>query len=139
AAAMPERYAGHFFLCDFRGDPAQSGVRSFAVKPKGASFELVNAHQFLWSGLATYFNFAPDGGFYISDWVFGWEGTGKGRIYRVADPARRKSESVKEVQELLAEGFDQRPISELLELLNHQDMRVRQEAQFALAAKKGED
>src|SRR5262249_54727269 len=139
AAALPERYAGHFFLCDFRGDPARSGIRSFAVRPKGASFEMVDAHQLVWSILATDCNFAPDGGFYISDWVFGWEGTGKGRIYRIVDPTLRKSDSVKEVQRLLAEGFDQRPIPELLKLLEHQDMRIRQEAQFALATKKREE
>src|SRR5262249_20803989 len=139
AAALPERYAGHFFLCDFRGDPARSGIRSFAVRPKGASFEMVDADQFVWSILATDCNFAPDGGFYISDWVFGWEGTGKGRIYRVVDPARLKSDSVKEVRILLASGFDQRPISELIKLLEHPDMRVRQEAQFAIAAKKAEE
>jgi quinoprotein glucose dehydrogenase len=138
-AALPERYAGHFFLCDFRGDPARSGIRSFAVRPKGASFEMVDAHQFVWSILATDCNFAPDGGLYISDWVFGWEGTGKGRIYRIVDPILRKNDSMKEVRRLLAEGFDQRPISELIKLLEHQDMRVRQEAQFALAAKKGEE
>jgi quinoprotein glucose dehydrogenase len=139
AAALPERYAGHFFLCDFRGDPARSGIRSFAVRPKGASFEMVDAHQFVWSILATDCNFAPDGGFYISDWVFGWEGTGKGRIYRIVDPTLRKSGSIMEVQRLLAEGFDQHSIPELLKLLEHQDMRIRQEAQFALAAKKGEE
>jgi quinoprotein glucose dehydrogenase len=99
---------------------------------------MVDAHQFIWSVLATDCNFAPDGGFYISDWVFGWEGTGKGRIYRIADPAKRKSASMKEVRTLLAEGFDQRPVSELIRLLDHQDMRVRQEAQFELAGKKAE-
>jgi quinoprotein glucose dehydrogenase len=137
--SIPERYAGHFFLCDFRGDPAQSGIRSFAVRPKGASFEMVDAHQFVWSILATDCNFAPDGGFYISDWVFGWEGTGKGRIYRIIDPARRQNASVQKVRKLLGEGFEQRPVPELLKLLEHRDMRVRQEAQFALAAKKGEE
>jgi quinoprotein glucose dehydrogenase len=136
--ALPERYASHFFLCDFRGDPALSGIHSFAVKPKGASFEMVDAHQFVWSVLATDCNFGPDGGFYVSDWVFGWEGTGKGRIYRIADPALRKSAPVQEVRTLLAQGFVERPVAQLLKLLEHRDMRVRQEAQFALAAKKGE-
>src|SRR5262245_14967070 len=91
---LPERYTGHFFLCDFRGDPARSGVRSFAVKPKGASFEMVDQHEFIWGILATDCDFGPDGGFYISDWVEGWEGTGKGRIYRFFDPERRKSAAV---------------------------------------------
>jgi quinoprotein glucose dehydrogenase len=39
---LPEKYAEHFFLADFHGD-AGSCVHSFAVKPKGASFELVDA------------------------------------------------------------------------------------------------
>jgi quinoprotein glucose dehydrogenase len=138
-AALPARCDAHFFLCDFRGDPAMSGIRSFAVKPKDASFEMVDAHQFIWSVLATDCDFGPDGGFYISDWVSGWEGTGKGRLYRVVDSARRKSAAVNEVRRLLAEGFVQRPIAELLKLLEHGDMRVRQEAQFALAAKNGDE
>ena len=41
---LPERYKDHFFLVDFRGGSGQSGIRSFAVKPKGASFELVDSH-----------------------------------------------------------------------------------------------
>jgi quinoprotein glucose dehydrogenase len=139
AAALPERYDAHFFLCDFRGDPAKSGVRSFAVRPKGASFEMIDAHEFVWSVLATDCEFGPDGGFYVSDWVSGWEGTGKGRIYRVAEPARRKSAVVSEVRTLFAQGFAERPVDELLRLLEHQDMRVRQEAQFALAAKSNEE
>jgi quinoprotein glucose dehydrogenase len=135
---LPERYAGHFFLSDFRGDPAHSGVRSFAVKPKGASFELVDQHEFIWGILATDCQFGPDGGFYISDWVHGWELTGKGRIYRFTDPEQAKCAAVKEVKKLLAEGFDKRPLKELAKLLEHPDMRVRQEAQFALAD-KGDD
>jgi len=39
---LPEKYAEHFFLADFHGD-AGSCVHSLAVKPKGASFELVDA------------------------------------------------------------------------------------------------
>jgi quinoprotein glucose dehydrogenase len=130
---LPARYAGHFFLSDFRGDPAHSGVRSFAVKPKGASFEMVDQHEFIWGILATDCQFGPDGGFYISDWVHGWELTGKGRIYRFTDPELAKSATVKEVKKLLAEGFEKRPLKELAKLLEHPDMRVRQEAQFALA------
>ena len=38
--ASPSAIAGHFFLADFRGTASQSGVRSFAVKPRGASFEI---------------------------------------------------------------------------------------------------
>jgi quinoprotein glucose dehydrogenase len=131
---LPEKYNGHFFLCDFRGAGGQSGVRAFQVKPKGAAFELVNRQEFIWGVLATDCDFGPDGGFYVSDWVNGWECTGTGRIYKFGDPERLKSAAVLEVKKLLAEGFAQRPIPELVKLLGHADRRVRLEAQFALAA-----
>ncbi len=135
--ALPDRYARHFFLCDFRGTPSMSGVRSFAVKPKGAGFEMVDQHECIWSVLATDCDFGPDGGLYVSDWVQGWEGTGKGRIYRIADPAKRNSTAVQEVKKLLAEGFESREDEELAKLLEHPDMRVRMEAQFELVARAG--
>ena len=40
---LPDAYRKHFFLVDFRGASNQSGIRSFAMKPKGASFELVDS------------------------------------------------------------------------------------------------
>jgi quinoprotein glucose dehydrogenase len=138
ATALPARYAEHFFICDFRGSADISGVFSFAVKPKGAAFEIADGHQAFWRVLATDCDFGPDGGLYVSDWVTGWGTTGKGRLYRFADPTAEKNPAVGEVKKLLAEGFDQRPIDELTKLLSHADLRVRQEAQFALAD-KGKD
>jgi quinoprotein glucose dehydrogenase len=132
ATALPERYKEHFFICDFRGSGGGSGVYSFAVKPKGAAFEIADGHEAFWSILATDCDFGPDGGFYISDWVDGWNCTGKGRLYRFADPQAEKNPAVAETKNLLAEGFEQRPVEELAKLLEHPDMRVRQEAQFAL-------
>src|SRR5262245_8997021 len=133
---LPEKYSNHFFLADFRGGFANSGVRSFAVKPKGASFELVDSHEFLWSILATDVDFGPDGGMYVSDWVETWEGAGKGRIYRVSDPAARDKPLVMQVQSLLREGFSQRSSEELAGLLAHPHRQVRLEAQFALADRR---
>jgi quinoprotein glucose dehydrogenase len=136
AVALPEQYARHFFLADFRGSGGISGIRSFAVQPKGAAFEITDRHQFIWSILATDCDFGPDGGFYVSDWTQGWELTGKGRIYRFADAASAKNPAVAEVKHLLAEGFDRKTPATLVTLLGHADMRVRQEAQFALAARE---
>jgi quinoprotein glucose dehydrogenase len=130
---LPERYANHFFLCDFRGTPANSGVRSFAVEPNGASFKLVDSQQFAWSILSTDCDFGPDGALYISDWVEGWTGPGKGRIYRLFDPDARDSAEVKYVRKLMADGFEKRSADELVRLLEHPHRDVRQEAQFALA------
>ncbi len=138
ATALPERYKDHFFICDFHGSPNGSGVYSFAIKPKGASFEVADGHMAFSNVLATDCDFGPDGGFYVSDWVDGWGLTGKGRIYRFANAEAAKKPEVAEAKKLLPEGFDKRPNDELAKLLGHADMRVRQEAQFALAA-KGKD
>src|SRR5262249_20629811 len=115
---------------------ATSGVRSFALRPRGASFELTDSRQFAWGLAATDVDFGPDNAMYISDWVEGWDKPMKGRIYRVThgDP----SPAGAEVKRLLAEGMDQRGRDELARLLSHPDMRIRQEAQFALAKKGGE-
>jgi quinoprotein glucose dehydrogenase len=135
---LPVRYREHFFLVDFRGASGQSGIRSFAVKPKGASFEMVDQHQFVWSVLATDTDFGMDGALYLTDWVEGWDKPCKGRIYKVFDPAKVKDPACLSVKKLMAEGFTQRSSPQLRKLLNHPDMRVRLEAQFALAERGAE-
>lgn len=127
---MPARYDNHFFLCDFPG-----GVRTFAVQPKGAAYQVVDLQEFLWELYPVDVDFGPDGGAYVADWIQGWEKTGKGRIFRVYDPAIAKDALVRETKKLLAEGMAKRSIRELSRLLGHRDRRVRQEAQFALADK----
>lgn len=130
---LPERYQQHFFFCDFRGSEGQSGIRSFALKPRGAGFELTDEHQFLWSVLATDCDFGPDSALYVADWVHGWNGEGKGRIYKVTDAAHSSSPLVKRTATLLQAGFTQLSAAELAQLLEHPNRDVRQEAQFELA------
>ena len=132
---LPETYQRHFFLVDFRGSSGQSGIRSFALEPKGASFELVDSQRFVWSVLATDVDFGPDGSLAFCDWVEGWNKPNKGRLYRVGDPSRRGDTKVREVKAMLAQGMEPRSNDELASLLAHPDMRVRQEAQFTLAAR----
>ena len=104
---LPTKYAKHCFLCDVRGSGGGSGIHAFQTKPKGASFELINREQFVWSVLATDCEFGPDGGFYLSDWVEGWEISGKGRIYKLAAGPDLADPLVGQVKELLAQGFAQ--------------------------------
>lgn len=132
---LPDKYAGHFFLCDFRGGPANSGIRTFTNRPKGSTFEMVDAEEFVWNVLATDVEFGPDGGVYVSDWVDGWNGLGKGRIYRVAN-ASSMGEKSHEVQSLLAGKLSGHSLDELKTLLGHADRRVRQSAQFELVNRK---
>lgn len=129
---LPERYQGHFFLADFRGAAGNSGIRSFAVSPQGASFQLQDSHQFLWSILATDLDFAPDGSLLVSDWVNGWDGEGKGRIYRFADPEAQAASHASESARLLAGDIASVSTADLVQRLSHSDRRVRQAAQFEL-------
>jgi quinoprotein glucose dehydrogenase len=134
---LPAEYKNHFFLVDFRGSSSSSGIRSFALEPQGASFKLVDSKQFLWSVLATDVDFGSDGALYFCDWVEGWDKPKKGRIYRLLDESRRNDPAIREVKKILAKGMENHGIAELARLLAHADMRVRQEAQFELAARGG--
>ncbi|MEI6235916.1 MAG: HEAT repeat domain-containing protein [Planctomycetota bacterium] len=135
---MPDRYKEHFFLCDFTGGTTAK-IHSFKVHPKGASFEIVDKSILIEGCLATDVCWGVNGGLYISDWVEGWTKTGKGRIYRLFEEKSVAEPIVGEVKKLLGEGFDQRSIDELVTLLNHVDLRIRQEAQFVLADKTSTD
>ncbi len=130
---LAEKYRRHFFLVDFRGSPAESGVHSFALQPKGAAFDLVEREKFFWGVLATDCDFAPDGSFHVLDWAESWEGRGKGRIYRLRDPAADNQRAGAESQRLLATELGALAQAELIELLPHADRRVRLAAQLALA------
>jgi quinoprotein glucose dehydrogenase len=132
---LPTQYDGHFFLVDFKGGSANSGIHSFAVKPKGAGFEVTDLQHFVWNALATDADFGYDGHLYFSDWVDGWGMPSKGRIYRLAHTEAVKNPVIGEVTKLFAEGFEKRSVKELVALLSHGDQRVRQEAQFALVDK----
>ncbi|MEW6305215.1 MAG: HEAT repeat domain-containing protein [Verrucomicrobiota bacterium] len=124
---LGEKYRGKFLVCDFPG-----GVWSFGVKPKGASYEVVEKEKFLWNLWPTDVDFGLDGNAYVADWVEGWSPTGKGRLYRISDPAQTDKEAAGEVAKLMMEGFTKRSIEELTRLLGHADLRIRTEAAFAL-------
>lgn len=130
---LPERFCEHFFLADFRGAPATSGIRTFRVEPRGAGFSLADSEQFVWRTLPTDVDFGPDGALYFTDWVNGWGMPTKGRIYRILDPAQYGGDAARDVQALIAADLSDRSIEDLVALLHHADRRVRQKAQFALA------
>lgn len=143
---LPDKYRGHFFVADFPG-----GVRHFALKQKGASYEVDGMagddpllqnnspsemrNKLLWNLYPSDVQFPPGGGVCVLDWVYGWEKTGKGRIYRVHDPLVDASAAVQETKRLLAEGMSKRTPEDLGGWLGHADQRVRTAAQFALVAR----
>jgi quinoprotein glucose dehydrogenase len=130
-----DAFKDKFFLCDFKGASARSGVHSFGVQENGATFTMVGRTNFLWDILATDVDFGPDGRMYVTDWVQGWPQSQMGRIYRLSDPKNVNSAVVLETKKLIAEGMEKRSNKELAKLLAHPDQRVRQEAQFEFAAR----
>lgn len=130
---LGDEFIGRFLLCDFRGQASNSGIRSFRMQPKGAGFEMIDAAQPFWNILATDADFGPDGALYVADWIHGWDGLDKGRIYRFTNPEAEQSEVVQEVKRLLNTGMQMTDEVDLVRLLGHQDRRLRQEAQFELA------
>lgn len=128
---LGDEFQNRFFLCDFRGQKSNSGVRTFRVQREGAFYKVVDMEQSLWKLLVTDIDFGPDGNVYVSDWVHGWEGLGKGRIYKIND-ASADAELKKQVQTLLADGLGKKSLDETVELLSHADRRIRQAAQFEL-------
>ena len=130
---FPADFQGTFLICDFLGGDAYSQVWRFGVKPKGASYEMVDPQIFIKDVLPTDVEFAPDGRLYVSDWWNGWQSDGKGRIYRVWNPTEIARPEAVEARRVLAEGFASRPVPDLVAMLDHPDRRLRQGAHLRLA------
>lgn len=128
-------FANCFFLVDFRGGAANSGIRLIRTQPQGAFWTVERSEQPIWNILATDADFGPDGALWVTDWVDGWIGEGKGRIYRFFDPTAAEQPIVAEVQQLLAEGFSERDTEQLVKWMQHPDRRIRLEAQWELASR----
>jgi putative membrane-bound dehydrogenase-like protein len=133
---LPEKYANSFFVCDFTGGSGSSGIRRFTLEPDGAGWKMNHQEEFWWGMLTTDLCFGPDGALWALDWVEGWTGAGKGRIYRgIFDET--KTDVARETAALLNESFEGRDLEELGAYLGHPDRRVRLKAQFALVAQGG--
>ena len=85
-----------------------------------------------WQMLATDVDFGSNGKMYVSDWVLGWQGEGKGRLYSFHDPTTEIQKQTRQTEELLGGKIETLPDQSLEQLLSHRDRRVRQEAQFCL-------
>ncbi len=132
--ALSAEYKNSFFVAEFVGNPTKSGIHSFKLKPKGASFEFVESKLMLGGVLATGIDFGPDGALYLADWIQGWETKGHGRIWKldVRDP---NVEERKITKALLEADFSAEDIEKIGAHLKNPDIRVRQKAQFELVAR----
>jgi len=128
---LSKHWDNNFFVCDYRGGGSE--VIGFEMSPKGAGFEVARDETFLSGFLNTDIEFGYDGKVYASDFTGGWKTYEFGTIFVFYNPVETAKPVVAEVKSLFAEGFDGRSPEELAKLLHHQDLRVRQRAQFALA------
>ncbi len=137
--ALAPRWKNTFFVVEFVGGPAQSGIHTFKLKPKGATFELSETNKILSGILATGLDFGPDGSMYLADWIDGWVNKGYGRIWKLDDEEGAAWEERQRTQAIFAEDLSKKDLSYLDELLKYPDLRIRQKAQFELVerAQKG--
>ncbi len=130
--ALNAKYADAFFVTEF----PKGNLLSFTVKPKGASFEIDQSHIVLSGPMNVGINFGPDGALYSADWAGGYPLNEKGAVWKLDDPKEAGSDLRKEVAAMLKAGTKDLSTADLVKRLSHADMRVRLDAQWALAEKK---
>ncbi|HSG35126.1 MAG TPA: HEAT repeat domain-containing protein, partial [Sphingomonadaceae bacterium] len=130
--ALNGKYADAFFVTEF----PKGNLRSFKVKPKGASFEIADEHTVYSGPMNVGISFGSDGALYSADWSGGYPLNEKGAIWKLDDPKEAGSAIRKEVAKFLKEGTSEVSTGILLKRLSHPDMRIRLDAQWELAERK---
>src|SRR5690625_317769 len=116
----------------FRSSRANSPLYAFSLEEEGACFKLASEVEEMTGILAVRIDFGPDGALYRTDWIDGWGINDEGRIWKLDAPGDASSALRTETRQLLEADFHDHTTAELTELLSHEDMRVRQKAQFEL-------
>jgi quinoprotein glucose dehydrogenase len=135
--ALSSEWKNYFFIGEFVGNPSRSGIHGFKLNPEGAGFKMGEFRKVMSGVLATGIDWGPDGAMYLADWIDGWGTKDHGRVWKL-DVANPNVEERKAVEALIKADFNDHDISKLSELLRHDDMRVRQKAQFELVD-RGDD
>jgi len=137
-AGLGERWKDHFFVVEFVGSPASSGLHAFQLQPKGASFELTKTEKIVGSFLPTGIDFGPDGALYMADWINGWGDKNYGRIWKLTDETAAGWTLQKQTEAEIKADYKKLSENELKSKLYFEDLRIRRKAQFELA-KRGDD
>jgi len=127
-SGFPAKEVGHFLLCDYGGNPSRSRIHAFQVQPDGAGMKLTRSHDFIQQITPTDIEFGYDGSIYISDFKGGWTFHKEGSVYKLSG-----KEPCLSVAELVQTEFDLKSVEELINLLDHDDQRIRLRSQFSLA------
>jgi putative heme-binding domain-containing protein len=133
--ALGTKWNEHFFIAEFRGNPANSPIHAFTMVEDGAGFKLGETQEVVSGLLPTGLDFGPDGALYFGDWIDGWGTKDKGRIWKLDVAEADKNPERVETQRLLKNDFKTMSLKNLAPLLNHSDMRVRRKAQFEMVSK----
>lgn len=138
-AGLGERWKDHFFVVEFVGSPASSGLHAFQLQPKGASFELTKTEKIVGSFLPTGIDFGPDGALYMADWVNGWNDKNYGRIWKLTDETAKGWALQKQTEAEIKADYKKLSEADLKSKLYFEDLRIRRKAQFELVkrGKKG--
>lgn len=129
---------GSFLMCDY---PA--GVRHIQLEPDGAGFKVAEDSSFVNGGTITDVAWGYDGRLYLSDWGGGWKPNPNGYIKTMTNKAAHaeQAKQIAEVKSLFAEGLKNSftsttggiDLQGFIELLRHNDQRVRLAAQYEIA------
>ncbi len=138
-AGLGERWKDHFFVVEFVGSPASSGLHAFQLQHKGASFELTKTEKIVGSFLPTGIDFGPDGALYMADWVNGWNDKNYGRIWKLTDETAKGWALQKQTEAEIKADYKKLSEADLKSKLYFDDLRIRRKAQFELVkrGKKG--
>ncbi|THH39798.1 HEAT repeat domain-containing protein [Neolewinella litorea] len=136
--ALGPQYYKHFFVAEFRGNPANSPIHAFTLEPEGAGFKLGTTKEVVSGLLPTGLDFGVDGALYFGDWINGWNPKGEGRIWKLDVPGGADSPIRQETKRLLTTDVSKVSLDSLQLMLAHQDQRVRRNAQFELV-KRGDE
>ncbi len=130
-----DEWQDHFMVVEFVGSAPRSGINAFTLEPKGAGFSLASDKVVFRGIQGTGLDFGPDGALYMSDWIEGWGRSSKGRVWKLDTPATTGSDARADTQKHLTADFSEHAPEQLLALMRHADLRVRQKAQFELVSR----
>ena len=126
ATALPDRYAEHFWVCNFGG--SRGDLETWKVEVDGAGFK-VDGHDVFMTGAGnTDVEFGPDGRMYLSCFNNnGWFKEDIGNIYALYNEDMLADTLVLETKALLTSDFDaQGQLPPSTRFSGHADLRVRQ-------------
>lgn len=135
--ALGQEWRNTYFVVEFVGSPAQSGIHAFKLVPEGAFFKLGENKKIVGGILPTGIDFGPDGSMYVADWIDGWGTKDYGRVWKL-DVANPDVQFRAEIERILKSQASKAGIAELESWLAFNDYRVRQKAQFELANNRKE-